>query len=180
MKKAVEQNTTERFFIVRDGSSLSRQYTTYQAFVDLSVKVFHAFAEDVGMDVTTKFYPDPDQLGIVPVGKDEETFEPYFTKAVHDGGLRLFRKNSIINHQWQRAAQKADLQFVRRPSPTWDLGLSLRGSFRLFDHNGVLYLSLDIPADLGAEVHADLTEIKGSEFWKVIEDIEEEANCDGN
>ena len=169
----MEINTTERFFIVKENSPFFRQFVAYEEFVDKSCKVFSAFAEQMGMDKSTKFYPDPDQLGIIPMGKDKETFEPHFTKAVKDGGLRLFRKNSIINSQWQAAAKKAGLQFVRRPSPCWDLDLHFRGSFRMFEHNGKLYLSLETPAELGAKVHDDLTEIKGSEFWRIIEEIEE-------
>ena len=43
----------------------------------------------------------------------------------------------------------------------------------MVEHNGKLYLSLETPAELGAKVHDDLTEIKGSEFWRIIEEIEE-------
>ncbi len=170
----MEYNTTEQFFTVKESSPLFRQYHEYREFVRKSAEVFGAFAKDVGINAATKFFPDLDQLGIVPIGKDAETFESHFTKTNLDGGLRLFRKKSIINSQWQSATQKAGLKFVRRPSPAWDLNLHFRGSFRLFDHNGTLYLSLESPSELGAEVHHDLIEIKGSEFWKVIEEIEEE------
>ena len=93
----MERNTTERFFIVKENTPFFRQFVAYEEFVDKSCKVFSAFAEQMGMDKSTKFYPDPDQLGIIPMGKDKETFEPHFTKAVKDGGLRLFRRRPACN-----------------------------------------------------------------------------------
>ena len=170
----MERNTTERFFIVKEDTPFFRQFVAYEEFVDKSCKVFSAFAEQTGMDKSTKFYPDLDQLGIIPVGKDAETFGLSFVKAKQEGGLRLFRKKSIINNRWREAAKKAGLQFVRRPSPSWDLGLHFRGSFRMFEHDGKLYLSLETPIDLGEKVHKDLVDIKGCEFWRVIVAIEEE------
>lgn len=166
-------NTTERFFTVNPESPLFRQYLERLEFENRVAEVFQAFAAKVGMDTETAFRPYPDQLGIIPIGKDAETFEPYFTKTKRGDGLCLFRKKSIINSQWQDACQKAGLEFVSKPSPAWVLGWLEIKTYRLFPYNGILYLSVELPLGAKQDALPGLTEIKGSEFWRVIEEIEE-------
>ena len=58
---------------------------------------------------------------------------------------------------------------VHKPSPAWLNNFMGKSSSRLFDCNGVLYCSfsanqIEMPVDT-------FTEIKGSEFYKVMEEM---------
>ena len=84
-------------------------------------------------------------------------------------GLRFFKKNSFINKEWVKRA--VGLKNVRKPSPAWYNNYMMgHSSSRLFDYKGVVYCSfsadqIEMPSDT-------FTEIKGSEFYKVMEEIE--------
>ena len=50
----MERNTTERFFIVKENTPLYRQFDAYEEYEDKSSKLFSPFAQQMGMDNSTK------------------------------------------------------------------------------------------------------------------------------
>ena len=66
--------------------------------------------------------------------------------------------------------KKNDLKVKCRPQPGFYFGIWGRGSSRLFEHNGKLYMSLNYNEDF--EDPQDCDPILGSEFYKVLEELE--------
>lgn len=101
---------------------------------------------------------------------DENKFVKQFTKYALEDGLCLFKRNSVIGKAWIK--QAAEMKLYHKPSPSWYNSVFVgRSSSRLFDHNGILYCSyhaerVEMPEDM-------FQEIKGSDFYKIMEEIEE-------
>ena len=106
-------------------------------------------------------------IGIVPTDNDRIKFAKQLCTKESNEGLRFFKKNSAINKEWVKRA--VNLKNVHKPSPAWLNNFMGKSSSRLFDCNGVLYCSfsanqIEMPVDT-------FTEIKGSEFYKVMEEM---------
>lgn len=63
-----------------------------------------------------------------------------------------------------------NLKVKCRPQPGFYFGIWGRGSSRLFEHDGKLYMSLNYNEDF--EDPQDCEPILGSEFYKVLEELE--------
>lgn len=158
----------EKFYTVNEGSSLHKAYWDWVNHFDSNKKISEDFLKEFGIEATS-YCPDVTVLGIVPTENDKIRFLKQLCSKDTDGGLRFFKKNSVVNREWVKRA--ARLKSVHKPLPAWYNKYSGRSSSRLFDHNGILYCSfsaerIEMPTDT-------FTEIKGSEFYRIMEEIEQ-------
>lgn len=163
----------EKFFIVKEGSRLHTDFWEWRRSVTENNEIVKKFFAEHGIEAA-QYYINTTVLGIVPTDKDKEVFEKQLTKNhQNEQGLRLFRKNSVIGKAW--LSQAAGMKILHKPFPTWyNAHLIGRSSSRLFDHKGVLYCS--ISADNVKMQEDTFEEIKGSEFFRIIEEVEDELN----
>ncbi len=161
----------EKFYIVQANSRLFRDYWTWQNSINSNCTIVRQFCEEHGIE-STQFSLGCLQLGIVPTKQDKEKFGKQLA-VCRDGqyGIRFFKKNSTIGKAWAAIA-KEKIHHSNKPMPGFYNKTNCALSTRLFDYNNKLYCSItgetvDMPDDI-------FTEIKGSEFYRVLEKTEEE------
>lgn len=157
----------DKFYTVNEGSSLYDDYWAWKNCLAPNKKVVDDFFKEFGIEADL-YCQNSTVIGIVPTENDKIKFAKQLCSKETDEGLRFFKKNSAINKEWVKRA--VGLKNVHKPSPAWLNKYMGRSSSRLFDHNGILYCSfsanqIEMPSDV-------FTEIKGSEFYKVMEEIE--------
>ena len=157
----------EKFYTVNEGSSLYKDYWDWRNNIEPNKKIVTDFFSEFGIEAFL-YHPGSTRIGIVPTENDKTKFAKQLCSKETNEGLRFFKRNSAINKEWVKRA--ANLKNVSKPSPVWHNKYMGQSSSRLFDHSGVLYCSfsanqIEMPTDT-------FTEIKGSEFYKILEEIE--------
>lgn len=156
----------EKFYIVNEGSSLYDEYWAWRNSLEPNKKIVDGFFKEFGIEADL-YCSSPTVLGIVPTDNDRAKFSKQLCTKESSEGLRFFKKNSAINKELVKRA--VELKNIHKPSPAWLNKYMGRSSSRLFDHNGIVYCSISanqigVPSDV-------FTEIKGSEFYKIMEEI---------
>lgn len=156
----------EKFYTVNEGSKLYDDYWTWRNSIASNKKIVDDFFKEFGIEADL-YCQNSTVIGIVPTDNDRIKFAKQLCTKESDEGLRFFKKNSAINKEWVKRA--VNLKNVHKPSPAWLNNFMGKSSSRLFDYNGVLYCSfsanqIEMPVDT-------FTEIKGSEFYKVMEEM---------
>lgn len=157
----------ERFFIVKQDSQLYKDYFRYLEDGKKLIAAFNELREQFGIE-TCKFYPDKERLIIVPTKNDAEKFKNLMKKTSYGE----FKKASEHHKAWVEKVK--NIEHMRSPRLLYYFPLlGKRWSERLFEYNGKVYCSIDANVDF--KIPDFVTEIKGSEFYKVIEESEENA-----
>lgn len=155
----------EKYFIVHEGSELYSDYFKWFKDKDKVAKAFRTMCEEFGIE-TKQFYLTKDRFHIVPTPNDNEKFRSMMMKS--DYGV--FKKNSSVAKRWVELVK--DIENFKKPQLLFYLPLlGHRWKERLFNVNSVLYGSVE--SDGEVEIPGCMTEIKASEFYKVIEEMEE-------
>jgi len=157
----------EKFYTVNEGTSLYKDYWAWRNSIEPDKKIANDFFSEFGIEADL-YCPGSTRIGIVPTENDKVKFATQLCSKETDEGLRFFKRNSAVNKEWVKRV--VNLKNVSKPSPAWHNKYMGQSSSRLFDHNGVLYCSfsanqIEMPTDI-------FTEIKGSEFYKILEEIE--------
>ena len=157
----------EKFFIVQDGCALYKDYFAWKKNSHEQFELINGFLLEHGI-LANLYLDSKEQLAIVPTNSDLEQFRTQFT-ATAANGLRFFRRNSAIGKAWREFSKNRTVLY--KPCPSMYLN-DVCGSFRtrLFDYNGVLYCSVESENDF-TFVGDGYKEIKGSEFYKIMEDM---------
>lgn len=159
----------DKFYTIKEGSSLYNDYWAWKNSIMPNKKIVDDFFNEFEIEATL-YCANVASIGIVPTDNDKAKFSKQLCSKETNEGLRLFKKNSAINKEWVKRA--VDLKNIYKPSPAWFNKYMGRSSSRLFDYNGVLYCSfsaeqIEMPLDT-------FTEIKGSEFYKIMEEIKDD------
>ena len=156
----------DKFYTVNEGSSLYEDYCAWHDSIASNKKIVDDFFKEVGIEATL-YLPSVNAIGIVPTDSDREKFAKQLCSKETDEGLRFFKKNSTVHKEWIKRA--VELKNLYKPSPAWLNKYMGRSSSRLFDYNGVIYCSFS--AEQIEMPEGVFTEIKGSEFYKIMEEI---------
>lgn len=160
----------EKFFIVKKDSQLHTDYFSYLEDRKKVGAAFNELREQFGIE-THEFYPFKNSLVIVPTENDVEKFINLMKKTSRGE----FKKTSEQHKAWVEKVK--DIERMGSPKLMFYFPLlGKRWSERLFEYNGKVYCSID--ADVDFEAPDFVTEIKGSEFYKVIEEFEERVKRD--
>jgi hypothetical protein len=157
----------EKFYIVEKDSTLAKDYLEYLAFSKKFTSLFENFAKENNIEAD-EFYLSTKRLWINPKGQDYKNFENSFLKSE----LGKFKINSPLNQKWVELCKANNLsKVIYRPYlPLYFNVLEGKCSSRLFKINDTIYCSFSMDKDFKAP--SGLKEIKGSEFYKAIEDDE--------
>lgn len=159
----------EKFFIVKQNSQLYKDYFSYLGDRKKIGAAFNELREEFGIE-THDFYPYKESLVIVPTKNDSEKFKNLIKKT----SFGEFKKNSEPHKAWVDKVK--DIEHINSPRLLYYFPLlGKRWSERLFEHDGKVYCSIETNVDF--EMPDFVTEIKGSEFYKVIEECEERMKC---
>ncbi len=158
----------EKFFTINQGSALYNEYFKYLDDVKQNRALFNDFAKKHGIEAS-QFVPDKKRLCIIPTAKDEDVFRNDFTQGYLEDGLRQFKTRSGIGKDW--ITVMGNIKPARKPNYFGLIQVYGRFRERLFHIGNVLYGSLS--ADCEFELHKCMSEIKASEFYKILEDYSE-------
>lgn len=163
----------EKFYIALPESRLYADYSEWLVTRNESVKFIENLFEKYGLDRETKFYAGREFLAIKSDKDLDSIFPKQFKKKLYDGDYRVFKLNAPIMKEWVEKIKT--FKCLHKPF----LGMYFKNCFgkmstRLFMHESTLYFSIE--CDSAFEPSDLFQEIKASEFYKVIEDIEEKEN----
>lgn len=161
----------EKYFKVTEEASLNRDYWSYvknAKEVNELVKAFMAKHH-----IETNYYaPTDEKLYIQPTDADEKKFDSVLSQPI-ENGLRAFKKNSAIGKDWVKSLNEKGLKVLHRPFvPMYFHGVYGHLRSRLFDINGTVYCSIEGEFSQ-LDTPKGFEEMKASEFFKIIEDSEE-------
>lgn len=162
----------EKFYRAEKDSRLHKDYMQYRVCREKAIEIAREIFERHGVE-TKDFALAGWGLAIRPTDNDRIKFFTQLKKKAEKDGFVDFKKSSPILKEWLELSK--DLTFSRNPGRTmWnyfkDTG---RMRVRLFSLDGVVYCSVEAQGDI--EPDDALEEIKGSEFFQVIELYEERA-----
>jgi len=155
----------ERFFIVKN-EKLIELHKEYESMKKRVNDAFVEFSKKHGIEAN-EYYQQTGHLKIIPTENDKQKFASQLTKD----GL-TFRKNSPLAKEWVSTCKELGLETPWKP--TWELrdliGYTNRCRHRLFSLDGKLYGSFEMDFDFELPTE-HFTELKASEFYKIIEDV---------
>lgn len=162
----------EKYFEVKKDSDF---YKKYFAFVDSSAKLnelFREFSADNGIETKT-YYQTTERLAIEPTERDKFRFRGLFKQNSNTD----FKKTSKISKKWVTLCKERGVTTPRKPNLLWDSDCNI-GSYnigsRLFHIGEKLYGSINNKCEANIELTDDFIEMKASEFYKIIEENEDE------
>ena len=160
----------ERYFIVNKEHHIYKEYFEWKDCANKLAKKFNEFKNKTGIE-TNLFVPQKELL-IVPNNNDLKICEKVLYKKDYGHGLRGFKKNSSFNKLWEELTK--DIVFKYKPTLFYDFPIFGKTRTRIFDYKNKVYCSLDTDyLTKETKIPQGYKEIKASEFYKVIEDIEE-------
>jgi hypothetical protein len=159
----------ERYFRVLN-NRLYNDWFDYKANQQQINELFKEFKQDQGFE-SGAYYVTDDEIYIVPTEADINNFSKMLCKPIDDD-LQKFKTNSKIGKAWVETLKSNKLSVLRKPMLIMYMSAG-GGRFRsrLFNVDEQLYCSL-YPAD-DAKLPQGFTEMKASEFFKIIEDMKE-------
>lgn len=160
----------ERYFIVNKDHHIYKEYFEWKDCANKLAKKFNEFKNKTGIE-TNLFVPQKELL-IVPDNNDLKICEKALYKKDYGHGLRGFKKTSSFSKLWEELTK--DIIFKYKPTLFYDFPIFGKTRTRIFDYKNKVYCSLD--ADYltkETKIPQGYKEIKASEFYKVIENIEE-------
>ncbi|HJI48721.1 MAG TPA: hypothetical protein OIL97_04095 [Oscillospiraceae bacterium] len=157
----------EKFYIVEKDSILAKDYLEYLAFAEKFTDLFEKFAKENNIEAS-EYYLSTKRLWINPKGQDYKNFGNSFLKSE----LGKFKINSPLNRKWVELCKENNLsKVIHKPYlPLYFYTFEGKCSSRLFKIKDTIYCSFSM--DKYFKAPSGLKEIKGSEFYKAIEDGE--------
>lgn len=161
----------EKYFEVKKDSDFYKRYFDYIDMSDKVNKLFEQFVKDNDIE-TEEYYQNTERLSIIPTQADRIKFKGMFVQNSDTD----FKKTAPICKSWVNLCKENNLTSPRKPKLLWDSSCKL-GSYstssRLFHIREKVYGSIDNRCDTDIELTDEFIEMKASEFWKIIEDEEE-------
>lgn len=162
----------EIYFRVKGDNPIYKKYFEWWNNLDVIKKKWEQFRKLVGIE-STQFVPKK-ELYIVPTENDLIKFGRFFYKQDYGNGLRKFKATSTIQKDWERFCNN-NVKFIDEPILFYDFPIMGKSRTRLFHYNDDVYgsISSDYIED-DFKIPDGYEQIKASEFYKIIETIEEE------
>lgn len=162
----------EKYFKIKKENHIYNDYFKWWNNLD-NVKIkWEQFRKLEGIE-TSKFVQNQ-ELYIVPTEADLVNLGKFLYKKTFPGGLRKFKKTSNVQKDWERFC-KNNLELINKPILFYDFPISGKTRTRLFHYKDEVYCSID-NENINKEfkIPEGYEEIKASEFYKIVELIEEE------
>jgi len=158
---------SEKFFIITDESPYHKEYMDYKQ----NIKDVNEFLKKFMVEheiQTTEYAPNDTTLWIVPKGDDKEKLKSQL-KANSYGELFAFKKNSVIGKAWISERKAVGLNVLQKPFvPFFFNNCCGHSRSNIFAIGETVYLQFEAEGEI--DTPKGFTEIKGSEFYNVVED----------
>lgn len=162
----------EIYFRVKRDNPIYKKYFEWWNNLDNVKRKWEQFRKLEGIEAT-QFVPRQ-ELYIVPTEVDLINFGRFLCKDIFPGGLRKFKKTSSVQKDWERFCNN-NVKFIDKPILFYNFPIMGKSRTRLFHYNDDVYgsISSDYIED-DFKIPDGYEQIKASEFYKIIETIEEE------
>ena len=162
----------EKYFKVRKENHIYNDYFKWWNNLDNVKRKWEQFRKLEGIEAT-QFVPKQ-ELYIVPTQVDLINFGRFLCKDIFPDGLKKFKKTSSVQKDWERFC-KNNLELIDKPILFYDFPVMGKTRTRLFHYKDEVYCSVDNEnLNDSSEIPEGYEEIKASEFYKIVEKIEEE------
>lgn len=117
----------------------------------------------------TKKYYQTEFLGLELTSEQKALYADQIKKNDDENGMTRFKKRSAMQKSWEEdVVSKVDFDVIEKPKFWWFEFIS-RGSYSLWDHDGVIYGYLKDGHKEEIKLADYMTEIKMSEYYMAIE-----------
>lgn len=162
----------EKYFLVTDKCSLKKDFLDFKENSKKVNEIAKSFMRGQGME-TTRYGLSGEAFYIVPTESDLKKFDSQLCKATVDEELRRFKKNSEVSKLWLEHLKLNELKIIERPFlPFYFKDCLGNFRYRLFSLDREVYCSVESE---NVDAIVGVKEMKASEFFKVIEDYEQEG-----
>lgn len=163
----------EKYYSVKPGSDLYNHWFEFDKNREKLKTMLCKFCEEVGIE-SKNYGSNGIVLYIISTESDADKYGTQLAKKIYEGGARAFKKNSKVNKAWVKRLEENNYELIEKPQMWHYFGANGRVKSRIFDdEKGNVYCSLD--AEYRDKDNPDVVEIKASEFFKVIEEIQEKS-----
>lgn len=162
----------EKFYRAEPDSALHSDYFAWVDYRNTAIETANDLFKEFGVEAT-RYSFGREYLSIDATENDLKKFVDQFKKYKSDCGFCVFKKTAPISREWKKRTEKIPIMHKPFVSSYFKNALGKMRT-RLFDVNGVVYCSME--CDLKFEPTDKLTEIKASEFFKIIEMQEAKEN----
>jgi len=158
----------KRYYEVTNKSNLYKDYMGYLDNVKLVNELVKDFMDKNNIQ-SESYATDKTDLYIVPTENDMLKYKNVLSSYVDE--LYKFKGNSKIAKTWKKSLEDNNLEVQRKPKvPIYFNSYSYRSLSNLFSIDGKVYCSLELVDKDFDEVPEGMIEMKASEFYKIIED----------
>lgn len=155
----------EKYMEIQNDCKLYKDYFEWVGNWDVIKSLFHGIKEKYGIE-TTGFYTYKDRFQIVPTENDNKNFSSMLKKTSYGE----FKKNTEISKEWISGVEK--IGRINKPQLFFYFNLlGHRWKERLFHIGDKLYCFIESDGEVSVPRFA--LEMKASEFYKIIEESEE-------
>lgn len=119
-----------------------------------------------------KKYYQTEFLGLELTAEQKALYADQIKKNDDENGMTRFKKRSAMQKSWEEdVVSKVDFDVIEKPKFWW-FEFIMRGSYSLWDHDGVIYGYLKDNHKEEIKLADYMTEIKMSEYYMAIEATE--------
>lgn len=160
-KRKAKEIRMEKFMEIHKGCTLYEDYFKWLEDREKLLDIFDEIKKKYGFEADS-FYPSKYDFRVKPTRNDLEKFKEMFKKT--DYGC--FKKNTDISKEWRTAVSR--LEHIERPRMfNYFRLLGYRWKEKILHVEEKLYISIESDGDI--EVPEFATEMKASEFYRIIE-----------
>lgn len=157
----------EKFYIVTTESDLYDGYMKYKENIPVVNEVAKFIMQKYGVETLT--YAATNDYLYIEATKDDVIKFGKQLKNPTDNNLYAFKKSSEIGKEWVLTLKEKDITVLRKPMVGMYFSTIGKSRSRLFDIDGTVYATYDNDGEFKNPI--GFQEIKGSEFYKIIEDV---------
>lgn len=159
----------EKFFIITDDSPHKKEYLEYLGNRDNVRKIVKDFFEKYNIN-SKKYFTDSYSLCVEGTKENNDKFSFQMCKRPCKNGLYKFKVTSSIGKAWANLK----VNVINYPHVLFWFDNLYKARYNLFKLDENVYFYLDTENNI--EIPKGFLEIKGSEYYKIIEDWEEKES----
>lgn len=161
----------EKFFTISPESQFNKDYEAWYANAEKTRQLIVLFFEDRGIE-SKQYRAGNTWLSIVPTENDRAKFGKELCKLSDDHGVVHFRESSKTCKAWAKLLAENNHRKVMEPRMSFYIAHGFRSMSRHFTgKDGVHYGWYQ--TDCNFEIPSGCEEIKGWQFYKALDDLEQ-------
>lgn len=161
----------ERFFKIKKDYYIYKDYFEWWNNLKVQKEAWKKFKSMVGIE--SDYVAFNENLIFVPTENDVIKFGRFLSKVDLGSGAKQVKRTSTLQKDWANFIKNNNVKLLHKPNIVFDFAIDGQIKTRLFHYDEDLYCSVDIGSETEYKVPKGYEEIKGSEFYKIMEKIEE-------